>query len=59
VLITIFIEISDKKEFINKNWEFLASVNEHFKPSSMFNVTSDAKNFIITTCQPLNECFGY
>ncbi|MBF0452479.1 MAG: hypothetical protein HQK75_17380 [Candidatus Magnetomorum sp.] len=51
VSIKMFIEIPNKKEWLNKNWEFLVSVEEHFKPSSIFNIVSDAK-ILITTTRP-------
>jgi len=47
--IKMFIEIPDKKEYLNKNWEFLVTVDEHFKPSSILNLTSNSKIFISTT----------
>jgi len=48
VIINMFIEIPEKAEYINKDWEFLVSVEEHFKPSSMFNIVCDVKIFVST-----------
>jgi len=45
----MYIDIPKNPDYLNKNWEFIVSIQEHIKPSSIFNLVCDIKVFVSTT----------
>jgi len=44
----VFVNIPNKKKYLNKKWEVIVSIQEHFRPSNMFSIVNDVKLLIST-----------